>query len=251
MSTPVAQAHLHALRAAGVRAHPLAAAVGLGDGGGGLLLGEVGVLGALGAGDLLAGHRQLDLVHTEVDQLAHGLAHAFGAVGELGDRLDQRAAGDGDLGAVGQVAGAGEASGVDGVAARRRRGGPWPRRRPGTWCSRSRCRCGRTRGRTAGVPRRAWCPGRRGRRSCSRRSGCARRTARTSGCGRGPSITRAPSVWPGIDGADGGDAVVLDQDVARVGVGAGGVEDARRCGTGSCWSGRAWSGLPLREAKVA
>ena len=117
MSTLVAHAHLHALRAAGVGADPLAAAVGLGDGGGGLLVGEVGVLGALGAGDLLAGHRQLDLVHAEVDELAHGLAHALGAVGELGDRLDQRAAGDGDLGAVGQVAGAGDASGVDGVAA--------------------------------------------------------------------------------------------------------------------------------------
>ena len=29
----------------------------------------------------------------------------------------------------------------------------------------------------------------------------------------------------GVDGADCGDPVVLDQDVARVGVGAGGVED--------------------------
>ena len=53
-----------------MRADPLAAAVGLGDGGGGLLVGEVGVLGALGAGDLLAGHGQLDLVDTQVDELA-------------------------------------------------------------------------------------------------------------------------------------------------------------------------------------
>src|SRR5438046_10334105 len=76
------------------------AAVGLGDGGGAFLVGEVGVLGALGAGDLLAGHGQLDLVHADVDQFADGLAHALGPVGELGDRLDQGAAGDGDRGAV-------------------------------------------------------------------------------------------------------------------------------------------------------
>src|SRR5436309_15534752 len=85
--------------------------------GGDLLLGEVGVLGALGTGDLLTGHGQLDLVHTDVDQLAHGLAHALGAVGELGDALDQCAAGDGDLRAVGQVTRAGEAAGVDRVPA--------------------------------------------------------------------------------------------------------------------------------------
>ena len=90
--------------------------MGLGDGGGHLLVGEVGVLGALRAGDLLARHGQLDLVDAQLHQLADGLAHALGAVGELGDRLDQRTAGDGDLRAVGQVAGAGDAAGVDGVA---------------------------------------------------------------------------------------------------------------------------------------
>src|SRR6185437_9227489 len=112
----VAHAHLHALRGPGVRAHPLAAAVGLGDGSGDFLVGEVGVLGPLGAGDLLTGHRQFDLVHADVDQLPHGLAHALGPVGELGDGLDQRAAGDRDLRSVGQVARAGDAPGVDGIA---------------------------------------------------------------------------------------------------------------------------------------
>src|SRR6185437_5660787 len=85
----VADAHLDGFGAAGVGADPLAAAVGLGDGGGAFLVGEVGVLGVLGAGDLLAGHGQLDLVHAEVDQFADGLSHALGSVGELGDRLDQ------------------------------------------------------------------------------------------------------------------------------------------------------------------
>ena len=71
----------------------------------------------LGSGDLLAGHGQLDLVHADVDQLADGLSHALGPVGELGDRLDQGAPGDGDLGAVREVAGPGDAARVDGVAA--------------------------------------------------------------------------------------------------------------------------------------
>ena len=88
-------------------ADPLAAAVCVGDGGGAFLVGEVGVLSVLGAGDFLAGHGQLDLVHAEVDQFADGFAHAFGSVGELGDGLDQGASGAGDLGAVGEVAGAG------------------------------------------------------------------------------------------------------------------------------------------------
>jgi hypothetical protein len=79
----VAHAHLDAFRGAGVGADALAAAVGLGDGGGGLLVGEVGVLGALGAGDLLARHRQLDLVDTESMSWRDGLAHAVGPSANL------------------------------------------------------------------------------------------------------------------------------------------------------------------------
>jgi hypothetical protein len=52
----VAHAHLDAFRGAGVGADALAAAVCFGDDSGGLFFGEVGVLGALGAGDLLTAH---------------------------------------------------------------------------------------------------------------------------------------------------------------------------------------------------
>jgi hypothetical protein len=123
----VADAHLDRFGAASVGADPLAAAVCVGDGGGAFLVGEVGVLSVLGAGDFLAGHGQLDLVHAEVDQFADGFAHAFGSVGELGDGLDQGASGAGDLGAVGEVAGAGgggTASALTAITTRRLRRSP-------------------------------------------------------------------------------------------------------------------------------
>ena len=224
MSTLVAQAHLHALRGAGVRADPLAAAVGLGDGGGDLLVGEVGVLGALGAGDLLAGHRQLDLVDADVDELADGLAHALGAVGELGDRLDQRAAGDGDLGAVGQVAGAGDAPGVDGVAAHDvepvfGRGGAQAHGVAGVDVGAGGLEAeqqvfldghGAQAVEVGGVV-----PGEVGVR-----------VTQPGHQGAAAALDHPGALGlAGVDGADGGDAVVVDQDVTRVGIGAGGVED--------------------------
>ena len=98
-------------------AYPAPSTVRLGDGRGDLLVGEVGVLGVLGPRDLLPGHRELDLVHADVDQLSHNSAHAFGAIGELGDALDQSTSGDGDLRSVGEISRAGESTGSDGVAA--------------------------------------------------------------------------------------------------------------------------------------
>ena len=166
----------------------------LGDRGEHLLVGEVGVLRALGAGDLLAGHRQLDLVDTEVDELPDREPHALGPVGELGDALDQRAAGDGDLGPVGEVA---RGRGCDRPRSRRgtrRRGVPWPRPRRGTWCSRSRCRSWRTRRRrgrcssTGMVPRPS-----RSAELFQVKWVVARRTARTSACGHG---RRSPARHP-------------------------------------------------------
>jgi hypothetical protein len=230
----VAQAHLHALRRPGVRAHALAAAVGLGDRSGRFLVGEVGVLRALGAGDLLAGHREFDLVDADVDQFAHGFAHTLGAVGELRDRLDQGAAGDGDLGAVGQVAGPRDASGVDGVAADHiepvfRRGGTEAHRVAGVQIG------------AGGLDAEQQVLLDRHGAEAVEVGGVVPREVgvRVAQPGHQRAATSLDHPGPlglgGVDGADGGDAVVVDQDVTGVGVGAGGVEDrhvAEECRAG-------------------
>jgi hypothetical protein len=150
-------------------------------------------------------------------------AHALGPVGELGDGLDQGAAGGGDLGAVGQVTGAGEAARVDGVAA-----------------DHVQAFLGRGGAQAHGV---AGVDVGAGGFQAEQQVLLDRHGAQAVQVGAvvpaevGVAVAQAghqgaaaalddPRPGGGLaDGADRGDAVVLDQDVAGVGVGAGGVED--------------------------
>ena len=165
-------------------------------------------------------------------------------------RLDQRAAGDGDLRAVGQVAGAGDAAGVDGVAADHvepvlGRGGAQAHGVAGVDVGAGGLeaeqqvfldRHGAQAVEVGGVV-----PGEVGVR-----------VAQPGHQGAAAALDHPGAFGlAGVDGADGGDAVVVDQDVTGVGVGAGGVEDRRRCGTGSWWSGQACRAFLCAEVQRA
>jgi len=208
--------------------------VRLGDGGRDLLVGHVGVLGSLRAGDLLTGHRQLDLVDTDLDEPAHGLAHLVGPVGEPGDALDQLTAGHRDLRPVGQVTRPGDAAGVDRVPAHhvepvlRGRG---PQAHGVTGIEVGPCRLDREQ-----------------QVLLDRQSGQAVEVATVVPAEVGVSVAQAghqrPAAaldhpgtggGPGIHRADRGDVVVIDQDIARVRPRTGGVQNGHIVEQGFFW----------------